>query len=222
LELDLLGATPQYTSARILALLWQGQGKLEMFFGGDALVTFARLDLLQDYTHNQYSAPFKTGSSGTGASVVQYTTSVCVHNPGHHATEFDVWRDGAKEVSERSLLAGETYWITSQGIEEMKRGRHLREAEAEDASHESVPQVVDAAALTPLIDATLVARTADTESVAQVGQPMAAVEVRQIPCGFVVVESKDELDVMSVCTVTKGGHEAIHCERVPRRFVDRK
>jgi hypothetical protein len=78
-----------YTSAQILSALASGGGVIPMGYQDDAIVSSARLELVQHLPRLQYAAKFVCGrSDGPVVAPGQYFTAINVHNPTYKPVKF--------------------------------------------------------------------------------------------------------------------------------------
>lgn len=78
-----------YTSSAILGILFGGSGKIPMHYNDDAIVSSAKLELIQESPALQYAAKVVCGKS-TGKVVAPgvYFTAINIHNPTYTAIRF--------------------------------------------------------------------------------------------------------------------------------------
>ena len=83
IRLQLLDRTAKYTSSAILGVLFgAGGGQVAMTYNDDALISMAKLELIQESPAFQYAAKFVCGkSAGHIVAPGVYFTAVNVHNP---------------------------------------------------------------------------------------------------------------------------------------------
>ena len=98
IQLQLLNRLPNtlnpadiYSSAKILGIFSAGGGQIPMRYNDDAIISSAKLELIQESPAFQYAAKFVCGKSeGKVVAPGVYFTAVNVHNPTYTAIRFRV------------------------------------------------------------------------------------------------------------------------------------
>jgi hypothetical protein len=83
--------TYPYTSTAILGVLFSAGGQIPMGYNNDAIISMAKLELIQESPALQYAAKFVCGKSdGEVVAPGAYFTAVNVHNPTYTAIRFRI------------------------------------------------------------------------------------------------------------------------------------
>ena len=90
IQMELLNRIPEFSSAKILGVFSAQNGKISMHYADDAIVSFAKLELIQECAV-QYAVKIVCGKSdGKVVAPGVYFTAVNVHNPTYETIKFRV------------------------------------------------------------------------------------------------------------------------------------
>lgn len=90
IQMELLNRIPEFSSAKILGVFSAQNGKISMHYADDSIVSFAKLELIQECAV-QYAVKVVCGKSdGKVVAPGVYFTAVNVHNPTYETIKFRV------------------------------------------------------------------------------------------------------------------------------------